>query len=91
MLERIVVMACRLALPKRLKIYPVFYVSFLKQYHGDDGRAVQRRVPPVVSKEYSRRVHRILEHRKIGTYIKFLVQWAGESVAEATWDRATNL
>ncbi|KAK0594867.1 hypothetical protein LWI29_001366 [Acer saccharum] len=96
--ERIGNVAYRLALPNRLKIHPMFHVSFLKPYYEEAGssRAQQRWAPPVIRVEFEKIAEKILDHRVVGESnlnrrTDFLVQWKGESEPEATWERGATL
>lgn len=88
--------AYRLKLPDRLKIHPTFHVSFLKKFQEDQTRVQTSRAPPVVRYEFDRKVARILDDRVLGQSKKnrrvdYLVQWVGDSEADATWIRNVNL
>lgn len=59
--------AYRLALPAHLELHPVFHVSFLKPYHGDDEdpeRGISKRAPPRIGAVLEREVEEILAHRQ---------------------------
>ncbi|XP_073309948.1 uncharacterized protein [Primulina huaijiensis] len=88
--------AYRLKLPDRLKIHPTFHVSFLKKFQEDKTRVQTSRAPPVVRYVFDRKVERILDDRVLGQSKKnrrvdYLVQWVGDSEADATWIRNVNL
>lgn len=85
----------RLKLPDRLKVLPTFHVSFLKPFHKDlvdEGRQQGKRAPPVIRKQFDKRVENILDHQTMGQSKKnrrtdFLIQWKGDNEADATWER----
>ncbi|KAL0461931.1 UNVERIFIED_CONTAM: hypothetical protein Slati_0080700 [Sesamum latifolium] len=87
-------LAYRLKLPNRLKIHPTFHVSFLKKFHQDlldTSRQQAQRALPVIRKEFEKTVLKFLDHRTMGQSKKnrrtdYLVHWAGESEADATWE-----
>nr|GEY00790.1 hypothetical protein CTI12_AA187700 [Tanacetum cinerariifolium] len=57
MIGRIKKVSYRVQLPPKLKIHPVFHVSFLKPYHGDEEdpeRGVSKRAPTAVVTSYDR-------------------------------------
>ena len=91
-------MAYCLGLSERLKVDPIFHVSFLKLCFPDmdDLHPPMRRNPPIVRHQYNEDVERILDRRvkgqsKKNRMVEFLVHWKGQSEAEATWDRDINL
>ena len=84
----------RLQLPPKLKIHPVFHVSFLKPYHGDEEdpeRGVSKRAPTAVVTSYDREVEEILSDRTIRrrgvpSYKEYLIKWRGLPDSEASWE-----
>ncbi|XP_044481390.1 uncharacterized protein LOC123207965 [Mangifera indica] len=94
-IKRVGAVAYRLQLPERLKIHPTFHVSFLKPYHEGD-RAQVRRAPPMVRKDIEKKLAKVLDRRTLGESkknrrVEYLIQWEGESDADATWERDVNL
>ncbi|KZV57841.1 hypothetical protein F511_03410 [Dorcoceras hygrometricum] len=96
--NRVGQVAYRLELPDRLKIHPTFHVSFLKKFHEDeaDEQRGQKRAPPVIRFQTERKIAKILDHRTLGQSKKnrrtdYLVQWEGEAVEEAVWEKSVNL
>ncbi|GKA02488.1 reverse transcriptase [Tanacetum coccineum] len=67
----------------KLKIYPVFYVSFPKPYHGDEEdpkRGVSKRAPTSVVTSYDREVKKIfldrtIQRRGVPSYKEYLIKW----------------
>ncbi|GJU75641.1 putative nucleotidyltransferase, ribonuclease H [Tanacetum coccineum] len=84
----------RVQLPPKLKIHPVFHVSFLKPYHGDKedrGRGVSKRAPTAVVTSYDREVEGILLDRTISrrgvpSYKEYLIKWRDLPNSEASWE-----
>ncbi|GKB68081.1 2-(3-amino-3-carboxypropyl)histidine synthase subunit 2-like protein [Tanacetum coccineum] len=84
----------RVQQPPKLKIHPVFHVSFLKPYHGDEedpGRGASKRAPTVVVTSYDREVEEILSDRTIRrrgvpSYKEYLIKWRDLPDSEASWE-----
>ncbi|GJR59546.1 putative nucleotidyltransferase, ribonuclease H [Tanacetum coccineum] len=84
----------RVQLPPKLKIHPVFHVSFLKPYHGDEEdpkRGVSKRAPTAVVTSYDREVEEILSDRTIRrrgvpSYKEYLIKWRDLPNSEASWE-----
>ena len=96
--KKVGAVAYRLKLPERFKVHPTFHVSFLKKFHDDGSGSRQQavRAPPTVRKQFKKEIERVLEHRVLGASKKnqrteYLVQWKGEEVADATWEKAVSL
>ncbi|GJR49653.1 UvrD-like helicase, ATP-binding domain, P-loop containing nucleoside triphosphate hydrolase [Tanacetum coccineum] len=87
----------RVQLPPKLKIHPVFHVSFLKPYHGDEEdpeRGVSKRAPTAVVTSYDREVEEILSDRTIRrrgvpSYKEYLIKWHDLPDSEAIWKGST--
>nr|GEW18465.1 hypothetical protein CTI12_AA187700 [Tanacetum cinerariifolium] len=84
----------RVQLPPKLKIYPVFHVSFLKPYHGDEedqGRGVSKQAPTPVVTSYDREVEEILSDRTVRrrgvpSYKEYLIKWPDLPDSETSWE-----
>jgi transposase InsO family protein len=87
--ERIGSHAYRLDIPNSLHIHPVFHVSLLKAYKGN---VTEQRLPPLLVDDFVEyEVQRILDKRKTGRKVEYLVQWKGYPLHEATWEPVANL
>ena len=73
----------RLKLPSHFKIHNVFHVSLLKPYI-DDARNSPPPLPVIVDGHEEYIPMKILKSNKKGT--RFLVQWEGFPIEQATWD-----
>ncbi|GKA21075.1 reverse transcriptase [Tanacetum coccineum] len=84
----------RVQLSPKLKIHPVFHVSFLKPYHEDEEdpeRGVSKRAPTAVVTSYDREVEEILSDRTIRrrgvpSYKEYLIKWRDLPDSEASWE-----
>ena len=84
----------RLQLPPKLKIHPVFHVSFIKPYHEDmedPERKVSKRAPTAVVTFFNREVEEILSDRKVSrrgvpSYTEYLIKWRNLADSEASWE-----
>lgn len=91
-IERIGAVAYRLQLPISAKIHDVFHVSKLKRFVGDP-IAVSHNLPieflnqhPLLEPDAILKQREVL---KLGRSFKeLLVQWKGQSAADATWEDA---
>lgn len=84
--------AYKVGLPDNLDISPIFNVSDLYAFHGDD-EDVEATTPiqweQQVPKKKKERITQILDqtvfNTRHGSYTKYLVQWEGLSAADNTW------
>ncbi|RVW86084.1 Transposon Tf2-12 polyprotein [Vitis vinifera] len=97
--ERVGKVSYRVQLPPRLKIHPVFHVSYLKPYHedkDDPSRGLSKRAPTAVVTSYDKEVEHILADRVIRRRggppaTEYLVKWKGLPESEASWEPADAL
>ncbi|GJW95402.1 ATP-binding cassette subfamily C member 8 [Tanacetum coccineum] len=93
-IERVGKVSYRVQLPPKLKIHPVFHVSFLKPHHGDEEdpeQGVSKRAPTSVVTSYDREVEEILSDRTIrrqivSSYKEYLIKWCDLPDSEASWE-----
>jgi hypothetical protein len=73
--------------------HPVFHVSVLRKYRGDEIAGRQREIPePVTVKgEDEWEVDGILDSRRRGRTTQYLVSWSGFGPEENSWEPAENL
>ncbi|GKC86426.1 putative nucleotidyltransferase, ribonuclease H [Tanacetum coccineum] len=93
-IERVGKVSYRVQLPSKLKIHPVFHVSFLKPYHGDEDdpkRGVSKRAPTAVVTSYDREVEeslsdRTIRRRGVPSYKEYLIKWRDLPDSESSWE-----
>ncbi|KAL6342672.1 hypothetical protein AAG906_013078 [Vitis piasezkii] len=89
----------RVKLPPRLKIHPVFHVSYLKPYHkdkDDPSRGLSKRAPTAVVTSYDKEVEHVLvdwviRRRGVPHAMEYLVKWKRLLESEASWEPADAL
>jgi hypothetical protein len=76
-----------LALPKTMRIHPVFHVALLEP--APDSAPLDRQTKVTSDEEYE--VEKILDYQEIGGKPHYLVKWENYSDAENTWEPKRNL
>ncbi|XP_073435227.1 uncharacterized protein [Dendrobates tinctorius] len=84
--------ACRLQLPRSMRIHPVFHVSLLKAATPNSfpGRSSPP-APVLIDGQEEFVVERILDSRLRRDGVQYLVQWQGYSSEDNSWEPASNL
>ena len=94
-LEKIGSGAYRLKLPRTWsRIHPVFNEILLTPYHEPSFTSQKRPDPPgpvEVEGHPEYEVEQVLDHRKRGRGVQYLIKWKGYGHKENTWEPASNL
>ena len=85
--------AFELALPESYKIHPVFHVALLKHVISSPfpGREEIPPPPVLVGDETEFEVESILDCRRRGRTIQFLIKWKGYPAEESSWEPASHV
>ncbi len=90
-LRQITPVSYRLALPANYRISPTFHVSLLKPASGSRGErdqeeATEESTPPIVMDgEETYQVREILDPRRRGRVLQYLIYWEGYGPEEHSW------
>ena len=92
--EQVATTAYRVELPAASGVHNVFHVSLLEPYHPSTipGRTVEPPPPlELVPGEPEYEVEAVLDSRFVRRRLLYLVAWKGYTLADATWEPATDL
>uniref|UniRef100_A0AAQ4S1N1 Chromo domain-containing protein n=1 Tax=Gasterosteus aculeatus aculeatus TaxID=481459 RepID=A0AAQ4S1N1_GASAC len=94
--KQITPVSFRLDLPANYRISPTFHVSLLKPADGPRGAREERSTsqpPPaiLVDGEEAYRVHELLDSRRRGKTLQYLVDWEGFGPEERSWADAKDI
>jgi hypothetical protein len=91
--ERVGNVAYQLQLPGDLAIHDVFHVSLLEPATANPfpSRTVLPPPPIDINGEVEYIVEEVLDSRRRGRGLQYLVKWSGYPLSEATWEPARNL
>lgn len=95
MTQKIGSVAYKLNLPSSARVHPVFHVSLLKGKVGNS-TVVAAHLPPDMDPSNPRWYPAQILSRGVfkkgnAPVTKWLIQWLGSSVEEATWEEADNI
>ena len=93
-LERIKDTAYKLDLPKTMRIHNIFHPSKLKKYDNKNAPPRAHVQPPlalVIEDQEFHHIEVILDSRRMGRSIQYLVHWAGYGVNDQTWEPYSTL
>lgn len=91
-LARVGPVSYRLRLPSSLRIHPVFHVSLLKKaIFNRYSRKPQLPPPVLVDGQREFEVSKILDSRRRGRGLQYLVHWKGYPIADRSWVPAKDL
>lgn len=93
-IEKLSDVTFKLKLPTRFRaIHPVFHASKLAPYTQSKlpGQTYNKPDPVLVKGQQEYEVEKILQHRKVGRKIQYLVRWKGYGRDDDTWEPEANL
>ena len=82
-----------LSLPDTLRIHPIFHVSLLKPVIPDNfpGRSSDTPEPVFVDGDVEYEVEAVVDCRKRGNQLQFLIKWKGYGPEENSWEPERNV
>ena len=81
-----------LDLPIGLKTHPTFHISLLRLYKEDPLYFFKAPpLPEVIEGHLEYEIDHIVNHRRMGDTLEFLVNWKGYSTSDDTWEPESNL
>ncbi|KAI2645887.1 Transposon Tf2-9 polyprotein [Labeo rohita] len=94
-IKQITPVSCRLDLPANYRISPTFHMSLLKPA-GGPGEALEEEAglqtsPILVDGEEAYQVHELLDSRRRGGTLQYLVDWEGFGPEERSWVNAGDI
>jgi hypothetical protein len=80
-----------LDLPQGLHIHPSFHISLLRLYKEDPNYLFKAPpLPEVIEGQLEYEVDHIVDHRRMGDILEFLVRWKGYKPCDDTWEPESN-
>ncbi|CAJ0936995.1 unnamed protein product [Ranitomeya imitator] len=85
--------ACRLQLPRTMRIHPVFHVSLLKAAVPNTfpGRSSPQPDPVLIDGQEEFVVKKILDSRLYRNQLQYLIKWQGYPVEDNSWELVDNI
>jgi hypothetical protein len=81
-----------LDLPKGLEIHPTFHISLLRLYREDPNYLFKAPpLPEVIEGQLEYEVDKLVNHRRVGDTLEFLVRWKGYTPSDDTWEPEPHL
>lgn len=92
-LERIGRVAYKLQLPHDLKIHPVFHISLLEPATANPfpNRIAPPPAPIDIEADLEYEVEEVLDSRRRGRGIQYLILWKGYPISDSTWEPPDNV
>jgi transposase InsO family protein len=82
-----------LDLPIQWKVHPVFHATLLRPYKETEQHGPNYVAPPpdILNEEEQYEVERIINHRRRGRALQYLIRWKGYTPLDDTWEPEANL
>jgi len=95
-LKKLGAQAYKVELPSKIKYHPIFHISLLKPYYGDQvdlNRGISQRAPMGMKVQHDKEVEEVfadwvVRHSNQPLAHELLVKWKGLPESEASWEAA---